>query len=333
MIKTAFLAVISLSLLITAISAQGQQNVGQTYMDSQYLNKAYPTDQYSSIVPSGAPVPVEPYSPQELGLSTPNLDSSYAQSPPTAEIGRSLIASGAAYEADVTNADNAASSMQFAGRQYTGDTKKNQYSASNTIQSMMVLPQGVVATNKLYVSYVPQTIAGCALSSWLPMWLQTTSSGPVWFYEWYPSGRLSVNYLGIASRGWQKKWFNADTPGWHILQYNSRGWSNYIYIYVYPASSGRWTDQGPYTGSTSMTAPSYSSTSTVTLRSSWLMGYDVYLDGNYIGTEGKVSDILDGVYNFRVPGDMWHNIMISKNGQSYEETGTFVSGAAYRFTI
>jgi hypothetical protein len=333
MIKTAFLAVMSLSLLFMAISAQGQQNFGQTDMDSQYLNKDYPSDQYSSTVPSGAPVPVEPYSPQELGLSTPTLDSSFAQSPPTAEAGQSLIASGANYAADLANADNAASSMQFAGKKYTGDVKNTQYSSGNTIQSMMVLAQGVVATNKLYVSSVPQTIAGCAHSSWLPMWLQTTSSGPVWFYEWYPSGRLSVNYLGIASGGWQKKWFNADTPGWHILQYNSRGWSNYIYIYVYPASSGRWTDQGPYTDSTSMTAPSYSGTSTVTLRSSWLMGYDVYLDGNYIGTEGKVSDILDGVYNFRVPGDMWHNILISKNGQSYEETGTFVSGAAYRFTI
>ncbi len=71
----------------------------------------------------------------------------------------------------------------------------------------------------------------------------------------------------------------------------------------------------------------------MTLRSSWLKGYDVYLDGKYIGKEGKGSDILDGVYSFRVPGNMWHTIVISKNGQSYDETGTFVSGAAYRFTL
>ena len=81
------------------------------------------------------------------------------------------------------------------------------------------------------------------------------------------------------------------------------------------------------------TTPSYSGTSAVTMRSSWLKGYDVYLDGKYIGTEGKGSDILDGVYSFRVPGNMWHTIVISKNGQSYDETGTFLSGASYRFTL
>jgi hypothetical protein len=198
---------------------------------------------------------------------------------------------------------------------------------------MMVIPQGATTTNKLYVSYVPQTVAGCRLYGWLPMWLQTSRSGPIWFYEWYPSGKLSVNYLGYASGGWQKKWFNGDTPGWHILQYHSRGWSNYIYIYVYPASSGRWTEQGPYAGSTPTTTPSYSGTSSVTMRSSLFNGYDVYLDGKYIGTEGSGSDILDGLYSFRVPGNMWHTIVISKNGRNYDETGTFVSGASYRFTL
>ena len=148
------------------------------------------------------------------------------------------------------------------------------------------------------------------------MWLQTSGSGPIWFYEWSPNGQLRVNYLGYASAGWQKKWFNGDAPGWHILQYYSQGWSNYIYIYVYDGGK-----------------PSYTGTSAVILRSSWFKGYDIYLDGKYVGTEGSGSDLLDGIYDFRVQGGMWHTIVISKNGQSYDETGTFVSGAAYRFTI
>ncbi len=192
----------------------------------------------------------------------------------------------------------------------------------------MVVSQGVRAKNKLYVSFVPQTVAGCGLYGWQPMWLQTTGSGPIWFYEWYPNGQLNVNYLGISSAGWQKKWFNGDTPGWHILQYYSQGWSNYIYIYVYGGGSGYWTNQGPYAGTATPAG-----TSAVTLRSSWFKGYDVYLDGKYVGTEGYGSDLLDGIYNFKVPGGMWHTIVISKNGESYDETGTFVSGAAYRFTI
>ena len=40
-----------------------------------------------------------------------------------------------------------------------------------------------------------------------------------------------------------------------------------------------------------------------------------------------------GFMIFRVPGGMWHRIVISKDGESYDETGTFVSGASYRFTI
>jgi hypothetical protein len=79
--------------------------------------------------------------------------------------------------------------------------------------------------------------------------------------------------------------------------------------------------------------PSYSGTSFVTMRSNWLKGYDVYVDGMFIGKEGTGSDILDGVYNFRVPGGMMHTIVLMKNGQSYPETGTFLSGVSYRFTI
>ncbi|MCK9587407.1 hypothetical protein, partial [Methanothrix soehngenii] len=110
-------------------------------------------------------------------------------------------------------------------------------------------------------------------------------------------------------------------------QYYCNGWSNYIYVYVYGQGSGTWTDRNSYTP-----APP-SGTAAVTLRSSWLLGYDVYLDGEYIGTEGFGKDLSDGIYRFNVPGNMWHTIVISKDGESYWETGTFLSGAAYRFTI
>lgn len=159
------------------------------------------------------------------------------------------------------------------------------------------------------------------------MWLQISSSGPLWIYEWYPNGELSVKYLGYSSAGWNKKWFNGDVPGWHILQYYCNGWSNYIYVYVYGQGSGTWTDRNSY-----VPVP-LSGTAAVTLRSSWLLGYDVYLDGEYIGTEGFGKDLSDGIYRFNVPGNMWHTIVISKDGESYWETGTFLSGATYRFTI
>ena len=345
--KTALLALMSISILIMAISAHGQPNYGQTYLDSQYANEAYPTDPqllgwqntyqypdqttyeagtgigYSSTVPSGAPVPVAPTSPENLRLQIPSETATKSASytaPPAAEISQALIPTSAA-----------------SAGQLTGDVQGIQYNYNypSQSQSKMVVPQGFAATNKLYISHVPETVAGCGLNGWLPMWLQTSSSGPIWFYEWYPSGQLSVNYLGFSSKGWQKKWFNGDTPGWHILQYHCRGWSNYIYVYVYGGGSGYWTNQGTYpkTVPTQKVVPSYSGTSSVTLRSSLFKGYDIYLDGKYVGKEGSGSDILDGIYSFKVPGNMWHTIAISKNGRSYDETGTFVSGAAYRFTL
>lgn len=341
MTKTTFLAIMSIFILLMAISAQGQPISGQTYMDSQYAIEIYPTDQqllssqspglyqdqdsyesnpglqanigYSSNVPSGAPTPFAPTSPDSLGLQIPTESAAtYSQAPPSAETSQALIPASSASVGQMTK-----------------EVRSTQY---NYPQSGTAVSTGIRARNKLYVSFVPQTVAGCKLYGWQPLWLQTSSIGPIWFYEWYPNGQLSVNYLGISSAGWQKKWFYGDTPGWHILQYYSQGWSNYIYIYVYGGGSGYWTNQGPYSGTATPT-PSYSGTSAVTLRSSWFKGYDVYLDGKYVGTEGYGSDLLDGIYSFRVPGGMWHTIVISKDGQSYDETGTFVSGASYRFTI
>jgi len=321
------MALACLFLLFAAISAQGLQNFDPTYSDVQYGEEYDPYGEYSSNLPEGAPLPAAPSSAQELGLSIPEEDASSYQTPPSGEISKSLIPASSAIVSD------AASSGRSSGRvQATENFAANYPQESYATQQLIVSPDGAAPKNKLYVSSVPKTVAGCRLNGWLPMWLQTFSNGPIWIYEWYPGGSLSVNYLGYAGVGWQKRWFNGDTPGWHILQFYSRGWSNYVYIYVYGQRSGQWTDLGPYTGPVS-SKQSYKGTASVTMRSSWLKGYDVYVDGSYIGTEGMGSDILDGVYNLRVPGDMWHTIVLMKNGQSYPETGTFLSGASYRFTI
>jgi hypothetical protein len=41
--------------------------------------------------------------------------------------------------------------------------------------------------------------------------------------------------------------------------------------------------------------------STATIVSQGMRGYQVYLDGNYIGTEGTGGDLLDGKYTYKVP--------------------------------
>jgi subtilisin family serine protease len=47
---------------------------------------------------------------------------------------------------------------------------------------------------------------------------------------------------------------------------------------------------------------------TVTIRSTQFRGYDVSVDGNLLGTEGKGQDTLDGIFTFRVAGNQQHLI-------------------------
>ena len=105
-------------------------------------------------------------------------------------------------------------------------------------------PPGAVSQNSLYISYAPQTVAGCYLYANLPLWMQVSGRGNIWFYEWYPNGSLDTNYAGnVYYPGWYKRWFFADVPGWHILQFYCNGWSNYAYIYV--SGPNYWVSPNP----------------------------------------------------------------------------------------
>jgi hypothetical protein len=39
-----------------------------------------------------------------------------------------------------------------------------------------------------------------------------------------------------------------------------------------------------------------------------MRGYQVYLDGNYIGTEGAGEDLLDGRFSFNVFGGRYYEV-------------------------
>jgi len=164
-----------------AISAQGQPISDQTYMDGQYAIEIYPTDQqllssqnpglyqdqdsyesnaglqantgYSSSVPSGAPTPFAPTSPDSLGLQIPTESAAtYSQVPPSGETSQALIPASSASVGQMTK-----------------EVRSTQY---NYPQSGTAVSTGIRARNKLYVSFVPQTVAGCGLYGWQTLWLQ-----------------------------------------------------------------------------------------------------------------------------------------------------------------
>jgi PKD repeat protein len=49
---------------------------------------------------------------------------------------------------------------------------------------------------------------------------------------------------------------------------------------------------------------------TITIRSTQYKGYDVQVDGVYVGSDGKGQDVLDGIYTFKVTGNQQHQIRV-----------------------
>lgn len=189
---------------------------------------------YSSSAAGSAPTPINPSSADSLGLKAPTDISTSQQVPSSQESTRTLM-----------------SASQDAA--YASAPRKTKSTTTNAVYNNMIIPPGSYAPNRLYISYAPRTIASCNLNANLPLWMKTTGTGNTWFYEWYPSSMLDTNYAGyVYYPGWYKRWFFADTPGWHILQYYCGGWSNYAYIYVSGPGS-YWVN--PYTSPDPMNYP------------------------------------------------------------------------------
>ena len=55
--------------------------------------------------------------------------------------------------------------------------------------------------------------------------------------------------------------------------------------------------------------PTYGDVS-VTIRSWDMRGYEVYLNGYYVGTDGQGSDALDGIFKLNVVGGQEHTISV-----------------------
>ena len=146
-------------------------------------------------------------------------------------------------------------STQVSGSHVSG------YQGTGTGTSSWYYPGALYSGNKFYVqaSSGLGTTAGCSLGGYLPIWSDIAVSGNFYVYEWYPGQTTPlVRWWGWAWPGFKKGWFNGDVPGWHVLCYNSRDWSNYIYIYVWPGPYHQGSSyqgqqyqgsyQGPYTG-------------------------------------------------------------------------------------
>jgi hypothetical protein len=161
--------------------------------------------------------------------------------------------------------------------------------------------------------------------------LATSSTGGNGFlYEIYPDGKLSKNSFNFFPGSNQIN-FYADSIGQHILLFVIGGQvSNTIVIDV--------TSYNPYYQQTvtaypptqilppAATTSPISGDTSVTIVSQGMQGYQVFLDENYIGTEGTGGDPLDGRFSFRVVGNQNHNIRVYDGQFDYPKTMYFQRG-------
>lgn len=153
------------------------------------------------------------------------------------------------------------------------------------------------------------------IGSYLNIIATTARGGYGYLYEIYPDGKLDKSAYSFYP--YTQLGFYAGKPGEHQLFFNIDGQpSNVIVIYVVPYQQIQ---------------PSYDSAS-ITIRSNWLRGYSLYVDGSYAATEGTTGE-EDGILTIDVPGDQSHNIAIDGDGMTFSDYKYFQSGYAYQLNI
>ena len=158
------------------------------------------------------------------------------------------------------------------------------------------------ATSWTQYAVVPQ---GASLS----MIAMSPSGGYGYLYEVYPDGTLDKN--GYEFYPYDQIGFYADQVGQHLLFFVVNGQpSNIVTIDVVP----------------------YQPQASVTISSDWLRGYDVYVDGNYQGTEGLYGQ-PPGRVIVTVPGSQYHTIAVYGSGFSYSDSPPKFFNAGWAYTL
>jgi len=200
----------------------------------------------------------------------------------------------------------------------------------------------------------------CPLGTWLRLVADVSSAGIADFYgiEQTPPDEISVfRHQYSFFEGFNRMSFHAEKVGRHILLFVKDDQpSNAVIIDVVASTAGvSGLDMPPADydgsasttglgGSTSPSGFSGSTSSTVVQQSttthtpgiaagdakailkSPMKGYDVYLDGSWIGKDGTGGDVLDGIYSFMLQGGMNHDVKIFDGQFFYGKVMNFARG-------
>ncbi|MCX6678595.1 MAG: cupredoxin domain-containing protein [Methanothrix sp.] len=173
-------------------------------------------------------------------------------------------------------------------------------------------------TNSLWISGSSSwtQYAMVPLGSMLSLITMSSAGGYGYLYEIYPDGNLDKN--SYYFNPYNHIGFYADKVGQHQLFFNIAGQpSNVIVI-----------DVAAY----QTPAQPVNDFAAITISSSWLRGYNVYVDGSHKATEGMTGDPI-GTVTINVPGNSYHNIAIDGNGLTFSDYKYFKAGYAYKLNV
>ena len=171
-------------------------------------------------------------------------------------------------------------------------------------------------------------------------WLQLVANAPVGgsagVYEIVQTDTTATKYSTYQfNPGFNTMNFNADQVGRHLLYFvvNNQP-SNVVIVDVFAQTPSTPTqyqaEASTITTQTASTLPpqtaSVGGDTPVTIQSQGMRGYQVFVDENYIGTEGSNGDPLDGVFNFKVIGGQNHNIRVYDGQFNYPKSMYFERG-------
>jgi hypothetical protein len=166
------------------------------------------------------------------------------------------------------------------------------------------------------------------LASSLSLMATSSTGGYGNLYEIHPDGKLYKNTFQFYP-GYNQIGFYADSIGQHILLFViGNQVSNSIVIDVtsnYPPSYPQPVPPTQTLPPVTIPSPTYGDTP-VTIVSQGMRGYQIFLDGTLIGTEGSGGDPLDGRFSFSVVGNQNHDVRVYDDQFNYPKTMFFQRG-------
>jgi hypothetical protein len=166
------------------------------------------------------------------------------------------------------------------------------------------------------------------LASSLSLMATSSTGGYGNLYEIHPDGKLYKNTFQFYP-GYNQIGFYADSIGQHILLFViGNQVSNSIVVDVtsnYPPSYPQPVPPTQTLPPVTIPSTTYGDTP-VTIVSQGMRGYQVFLDGTLIGTEGTDGDPQDGRFSFRVVGNQNHDVRVYDGQFNYPKTMFFQRG-------